>query len=355
MLCRGERFFTQSNDNVLGEWLFAPTSVYYKYLYLIVPLFLSYNMSRSFSYRLLTWLSRVPMPFWQSFAKLIAAIENKFHFSKTAQYAHLNLVIALPELSPQQQTQIIQNAIRNEAQAYCEFLHIWGASNQENLSRIHQVHGAEYFHQALAEQKGVVLIVPHFGTWEIMNAWCAQHTNMTILYKPVKNPAVDEFVRQARSRERANLVPTNETGVREVFKALKAGGTTVILPDHSPDIEHDMVNYFGIPLYSSNLIAKLVQKTKAKALFLYAMRNQQGGFEMFIEPMSDDIYQGTANDGTRVIHQKIERLIRTYPDFYHWSYKRFKANPQLRNIYVISHQQALTQVEQCRQQHHDDA
>ncbi|WP_223235209.1 ComEC/Rec2 family competence protein, partial [Acinetobacter baumannii] len=39
----------------------------------------------------------------------------------------------------------------------------------------------------LAAKKGVVLIVPHFGTWEVMNAWCAQFTSMTILYKPVKN------------------------------------------------------------------------------------------------------------------------------------------------------------------------
>ena len=44
-------------------------------------------------------------------------------------------------------------------------------------------------------QKGVVLIVPHFGTWEVMNAWCAQFTSMTILYKPVKNADADRFVR----------------------------------------------------------------------------------------------------------------------------------------------------------------
>ena len=45
-------------------------------------------------------------------------------------------------------------------------------------------------------QKGVVLIVPHFGTWEVMNAWCAQFTSMTILYKPVKNADADRFVRE---------------------------------------------------------------------------------------------------------------------------------------------------------------
>lgn len=83
---------------------------------------------------------------------------------------------------------------------------------------------------------------------------------MTILYKPVKDPYADQFVREARSREQANLVPTDETGVRQIFKALKQGGTTVILPDHTPNVGGDLVEYFGVPLASSSLSAKLIQK-----------------------------------------------------------------------------------------------
>lgn len=305
-------------------------------------------MSKSLQYKILTAISHLPMAFLQSMAKTIAYFENTFHFSKTAQYVRLNLKIALPELSSSQQERIIKQAISNEVQSYFEFFHIWGATNQENIQRIHHIQGAEYFHQALKEQKGVVLIVPHFGTWEVMNAWCAQFTDMTILYKPVKNKIADQFVREARSREQANLVPTNESGVREILKALKKGGTTVILPDHSPNIESEMVDYFGIPLYSSNLTAKLVQKTKVKALFLYAKRNHANGFDMYIEPMSEQIYQGTANDGTKVIHEKIEALIRTYPEHYHWSYKRFKANPKLDDVYHLDLEQALNVVAQVR-------
>ena len=130
-------------------------------------------------------------------------------------------------------------------------------------------------HQALAAQKGLVLIVPHFGTWEIMNSYVAQFTEMTIMYKPVKDPGADLFVREARSREGAQLVPTDESGVRQIFKALKQGGTTVILPDHTPKQGGEMIPYFGFPLASSNLSAKLIQKTKAKALLLYAIRKVQ--------------------------------------------------------------------------------
>jgi len=242
---------------------------------------------------------------------------------------------------------IAKQAVRNELTTYFEFFSIWGSSNQKNIERVQKVHGEHLLHQALAAQKGLVLIVPHFGTWEIMNSYVAQFTEMTIMYKPVKDPGADLFVREARSREGAQLVPTDESGVRQIFKALKQGGTTVILPDHTPKQGGEMIPYFGFPLASSNLSAKLIQKTKAKALLLYAIRNDDG-FDMYIEEMSESIYQGTANDGTFVIHQAIEDLVHRYPEHYHWTYKRFKANPKLRALYNLPFNEAVTRLEQLR-------
>jgi KDO2-lipid IV(A) lauroyltransferase len=62
---------------------------------------------------------------------------------------------------------------------------------------------------------------------------------------------------------------------------------------------------------------------------------------MFIEPIDPRIYEGSAEDGTLVIHQTLEKLIRQYPEHYHWSYKRFSANPALKKIYDIDENTAL--------------
>ncbi|MHA3982614.1 lysophospholipid acyltransferase family protein [Acinetobacter venetianus] len=308
------------------------------------------HTSTSTSYRLIKLISRQPIQLGRFFAKLLAALFNTFQLSKISKIIGLNLRIAFPHLSEQEHQRLKKQAIQNEITSYFEFLSIWGASNKKNIQRIHHVSGEHYFHEALAAKKGAVLIVPHFGTWEVMNAWLSQHTQMTILYKPVKNPDADRFVRDARSREQANLVPTDESGVRQIFKALKQGGTTAILPDHTPDHGGEMVNYFGIPLASSSLSAKLIQKTKATALLLYVKRNDQEGFDMVIEPINPQIYQGTAEDGTLIIHQSLEQLIRRYPEHYHWSYKRFRANKALKKIYDIDEKEALEKVDQVRKQ-----
>ena len=304
--------------------------------------------SKNSAYGLLKYISRQPLSVSRWIARILALIVNIFKVSKTSDVIRLNLEISLSELSTQERERITRAAIRNELMSYFEFFSIWGSSNQKNIERVHKVIGEDLLHDALAQNKGLVLIVPHFGTWEIMNAYVAQFTSMTIMYKPVKNQAADQFVRAARSREQANLVPTDESGVRQIFKALKQGGTTVILPDHTPNVGGEYIPYFGVPLATSNLSAKLIQKTKARALFLYALRNEDAGFDIHIETIDEKVYQGDANQGTGIIINTIENLIQRHPEHYHWSYKRFRAHEDLGNIYKLDHDQALSKVNQLR-------
>ncbi|MFX2257361.1 lysophospholipid acyltransferase family protein [Acinetobacter variabilis] len=304
--------------------------------------------SKNSAYGLLKYISRQPLSVSRWIARILALIVNIFKVSKTSDVIRLNLEISLSELSTQERERITRAAIRNELMSYFEFFSIWGSTNQKNIERVHKVIGEDLLHDALAQNKGLVLIVPHFGTWEIMNAYVAQFTSMTIMYKPVKNQAADQFVRAARSREQANLVPTDESGVRQIFKALKQGGTTVILPDHTPNVGGEYIPYFGVPLATSNLSAKLIQKTKARALFLYALRNEDAGFDIHIETIDEKVYQGDANQGTGIIINTIENLIQRHPEHYHWSYKRFRAHEDLGNIYKLDHDQALSKVNQLR-------
>ena len=96
------------------------------------------------------------------------------------------------------------------------------------------------------------------------------------------------------------------------------------------------------------MTAKLIQKTKASALLVYALRNDAGGFDLYFEPMNEQIYTVSAEQGTGMIHQTIEQLIQRYPEHYHWSYKRFKANPELDGLYYLNKTEALALVEKVR-------
>lgn len=294
-------------------------------------------------------ISKMPLAFLQSLGFIVALFAYRFMHTKTLKCAELNLKIALPHLSHSEFKYIAKHSAINEAKSYCEFINIWGTDNNKNLKRIHNIKGESYFHDAIAREKGLILIIPHFGTWEILNCWLSQSTTLTIMYKPSKNANADAFVKAARSRENAHLVPTNEVGVKEIFKALKKGGSTVILPDHSPDQGTDLTPWFGIPLYSSHLSAKLIKKTKAAALLIYAIRNDHGGFDVTIEPIDEQIY--TSDSGTEIIHQTVEDLIKKHPEHYHWSYKRFQASPATSGIYDRPQEDALNIIDKIRLDH----
>lgn len=303
---------------------------------------------RDSSYHLIHLISRLPMSFSRLFARGAAKLIHHFQLSKIYHVIDLNLRISLPHLTESEHQAILKKTISNELTSYFEFTNIWGNTPEKNLQRIGQVIGQEHLMSGLDRKKGIILIVPHFGTWEIMNSWVAQYTQMTVMYKPVKNPHANQFVKRARSREHATLVPTDESGVRQVFKALKKGGTTVILPDHTPDAGGELIPYFGIPLETSLLSAKLLQKTQATALMMYAVRNDSGTFDLRIQPFSDDILNQTPQQATANIVTALETLIQAHPEHYHWSYKRFSAHPTLRHLYNIPQADALKRIEELR-------
>lgn len=51
-----------------------------------------------------------------------------------------------------------------------------------------------------------------------------------IMYKPYKIKGINRYILAARQKFNATLVPTDEKGIRSIFRHLKQGGLTVILP-----------------------------------------------------------------------------------------------------------------------------
>ena len=69
---------------------------------------------------------------------------------------------------------------------------------------------------------------------------------------------------------------------------------------------------------------------------------------MVVQPIDEKIYQVDANQGTHIIYTALEKLICQYPEHYHWSYKRFKAHPKLKQIYNVPNKEAMEMVTSVR-------
>ena len=72
------------------------------------------HTSPNAAYRLLKFVSRQPIQISRFIARGLAGLVNVLKISKTSATIRLNLRIALPELTDEQNERIIQEAIRNE-------------------------------------------------------------------------------------------------------------------------------------------------------------------------------------------------------------------------------------------------
>lgn len=249
-------------------------------------------------------------------------------------HTRVNLLLSLPHLSPAERTHIERASVANQCRMVIESIKVWGMPRNYSTQRIEQVHGQDILVEALKHPQGMIAVVPHLGTWEMMNAWLNQFGTPTIMYKTAKLPAIDKFILQGRQKLGAHLVPTDINGVKAILKTLKQGGFTLILPDHVPTASHGGVfaSFFGHEVLTTTLVSKLVQKTGCKVVGMSCIRSAHG-FTIRCEQLPDNIYSTDLVTSATALNQGMESMIMRAPEHYLWSYRRFKKAKNFSNIY----------------------
>lgn len=276
-------------------------------------------------YLTLKTFSKLPLAAIQSLAKVVGRLLFSTH-SSARKTTETNLRIAYPHLDDQQREQLTKDSLKSQCMTYAESIKIWGSSTDYALSLITKIHDEHIFFDAINAGKGVIVVVPHFGTWELLNVWLNQHSSPVIMYKPSKQKDLDRFMLEARQRLKAQLVPTDESGVRAIFKHLKQGGLTVILPDHVPKESGGIYSpFYGQNALSSTLASKLASKTQCTVIGLSCRRtNQLDGFEIFVNQISQDVLSKDLQLSVDTLNQEMEQMINAAPEQYLWGYKRFR-------------------------------
>lgn len=281
----------------------------------------------------------VPLSVLQILARLVAWLMLFLPNLSITRTITTNLALIAPNLDHAKKQQLIKEIIQNQCLSTVESVKSWAMPPDWSIAQINDVHNIEILQQGLANPNGMLAIVPHLGTWEIMNAWLNQFGAPTIMYKPVKGKVTNDFVLQGRQRLNATLVPTDATGVKAIFKTLKQGGFSIILPDHVPEPSGGVVvPFFGIETLTSTLASKLASKTRCALVGLSCIRRDDNkGFDIFCYQLDDPkLYDRKADISSAALNAEMEKMINAYFSHYMWGYRRFKHIPNLGNPYIAS-------------------
>lgn len=204
-----------------------------------------------------------------------------------------------------------------------ELLAVWTRPIEDVDALVREVSGLHLFEQARAARRGVVLVTPHIGCFDIAALWAARRFPITVLYRPPRVRALAPLMLGGRMRSGMKLAATDLGGVRQLMRALRAGECVGMLPDQVPaGGEGRWVSFFDRPAYTMTLATRLAESYSAPLLFAFCERLAHGqGFRLcFIAPPAPV----PGEDPLRTLNRGLEMLIRSCPEQYLWGYNRYK-------------------------------
>jgi KDO2-lipid IV(A) lauroyltransferase len=244
---------------------------------------------------------------------------------KYAERLNENLAYCNAARDPSELQKVLRASVVEAGKSIAELPWIWRRPLAEVLAKVRNCYGREYLDEAHQSGRGVIVLTPHLGCFEIISLYVAAGLPVTAMYSTPKRAWMDEMIRSGRQRGQMRLARADLGGVRTLFKALKRGEIIGLLPDQVPGAgEGEWAEFFGRPAYTMTLVGRLLQSTGARLLLSHAVRRPHGeGYDIYFTPLELD----PEIPVTRQINAALEKVIRTCPSQYLWSYNRYKAPP----------------------------
>jgi KDO2-lipid IV(A) lauroyltransferase len=229
---------------------------------------------------------------------------------------------------------LTRRAVAEAGRMVMELPFLWLRPLSRPVLDIVRIEGAELVEAAHAHGKGLLLLTPHLGCFEICaqayaERFAGQYGPITVLYRPARQPWLREVMETSRARPGVATAPASLAGVRQMIRALRRGEAVGLLPDQvPPDGMGVWAPFFGKPAYTMTLAARLVQQTGATPLLIWGERLPGGaGYVVRLTPLGEDLPVDAAAqaESAAVVNRAMERLIRACPQQYLWGYHRYKA------------------------------
>jgi KDO2-lipid IV(A) lauroyltransferase len=223
-----------------------------------------------------------------------------------------------------------------------ELPRLWLRPPEQPIGDPVQWRGAELIDSLLAQGRGLVLLTPHMGSFEVAAQAYAQRFGarqpITVLYRPARQAWLRELEETARARPALATAPANLSGVRLMMRALRRGESVGLLPDQVPPAGMGVwAPFFGRPAYTMTLAARLVQQTGSAVCLIWAARLPRGGgYVIEVRPLAVPLPDRGGLDeeawtlaAATAVNRSMEVVIAQKPTQYLWGYHRYKSPRQV--------------------------
>jgi len=205
------------------------------------------------------------------------------------------------------------------AKNYHDLFRLPSLSRQDLLAYF-DVRGIEHLAAAHARGKGVIVVAPHLGSYNLVPSYVSSLGYPTVaVVEHIRDPKLHEYFFALRANQGVQLLTTGPEDVRKIVRALREGKVVMMLADRNVGTSSDEVIFFGERTMLPAGPALLARRTGAALLPAYAYRvgNTRSVAVALAELQLPEVIgtpeQRRAAD-TQAVARELEKMILVAPD-----------------------------------------
>lgn len=239
-----------------------------------------------------------------------------------------NLRLSFPEKSESEIRQVEKKFYRYFCDLILETLKTLTISPGAVRKRVQlPAEDAEVFAHFVRKQQSVMIVMGHWGNWELAGARFAVERlhPLYIVYHPLRNPYFEKLIYYMRTRLGNGLFAMKDT-LRQMVKHRKTLTATAFIADQTP---HNLLtaiwtDFLGreTPVFPGPEI--ISQKFGYPIIYVGTRRLKRGYYKLECELLIEDPKSAGSGEITVTHIQRLEKDIRSQPEIWLWTHRRWK-------------------------------
>lgn len=280
------------------------------------PQWYSHTYNRPWAYHLVAACSHyLPRPARLSLARAIAPLFQRM-MPKEYAAVQCNLARILANAGDTAIKRTANRLFQNFSVVFADLLSLNRQPEATQQRYLHDVHGIQHLHHALASSRGFIVATAHMGNWEFASRLLLSFGRpLYVLMAPEQHLAVQRLLRASDNPDSLHLVTHAHGGsFVELLMALRRGAIVAIQTDRATGHRSDIATpFFNVPASFPSGPFVLAAAAQAAILPCFCLLRPDDRYHIFVEP-AITVSRGLEDQAMSKMVQHLEHYIGMAPD-----------------------------------------
>lgn len=222
---------------------------------------------------------------------------------------------------------VAKQVSKNLGKTFIEFLQ-YPKYSPEDIKKKMKIVNSHYLDEALSGGKGVILLAPHLGNFELACARVSIDYPLEIVARPLRNKLLNEFVTKVKAQCGVKLIFTTEDDAKQQYiECLGQNKILTIAVDLDAGKRGIFIDFLGKPASTYCGWVVIAQRTGCAVITGFPIRHNSTHVAIFEKMVDLEFTEDKEKDlfvNTVKANKIVEDYINRYPEQWFWLNKRWR-------------------------------